>query len=247
MKIVGHRGAKGEVPENTLPSFKHAYSQGIRHFELDVRLSSDGELMTIHDKTTDRTTGVSGKVAELTAKQLTCTDAGKSIPPWYEPAPIPTLTSVLDVCQSFQSIQFEVKTDSKTRLNLLCTELTDLIKGRNLYDRATVTSSDTWVLQQIKGLNNSIQTGYVAENRFPNPVQTALNFNCGLLALNYKLASKAIVKDCIKAGLEVSCWTVNTLPEILALQALGITSVITDYPTLVIKYYQRQNPGIPDK
>ena len=80
MKIVGHRGAKGEAPENTLPSFKHAYGQGIRHFELDVRLSSDGELMTIHDKTTDRTTGLSGNVAELTAKQLTSIDAGQPLP-----------------------------------------------------------------------------------------------------------------------------------------------------------------------
>ena len=248
MKIVGHRGAKGEAPENTLPSFKHAYGQGIRHFELDVRLSSDGELMTIHDKTTDRTTGLSGNVAELTAKQLTSIDAGKNIPPWYEPAPIPTLTSVLNACQDFLSIQLDVKTDSnKTRLNHLCTRLTDLIKERNLYDRATITSSDTWVLQQIKYLDRSIQTGYIARNSSPDPVQTALKFNCGLLVLNYKLASEAIVKDCVKASLEISCWTVNTLPEILALQALGIKNLITDYPTLVIKYYQRQHPGIQVK
>lgn len=240
MKIVGHRGARGEAPENTLASFDHAYTHGIRHFELDVRLSKDGELVVIHDKTTDRTTGISGSVAELSAVELTAMDAARHIPPWHEPAPIPELTSVLEVCRDYHSIQFEVKTDSKTRLNALCNRLVELIQQNDLYSRITVTSSNTWLLQQVKRLNNSINTGYVAENRFPNPLQTAVKFKCNLLALNYKLADEAIVRNCKDAGIDISCWTANTLPEIAVLQQLGVSSVITDYPSLVLKYYQMQ-------
>lgn len=238
MIIIGHRGARGEAPENTLASFLHAYNEGIRHFELDVRLSKDGELIVIHDKSTDRTTGRAGLVAELTSQQLTAMDAARHIPPWHEPAPIPNLASVLKACEDFNSIQLEVKPDTKSRLNTLCNRMVEHIQQADLYSRTIVTSSSTWVLQQIKRLNDSINTGYVAESRFPGPVQTALKYRCELLVLNYKLADQLLLNSCKEAGLEVSCWTVNTLPEIEALQKLGVNSLITDYPTLVLKYFK---------
>jgi len=238
MIIIGHRGARGEAPENTLASFLHAYREGIRHFELDVRLSKDGELIVIHDKSTDRTTGRAGLVAELTSRQLAAMDAARHIPPWHEPAPVPNLKGVLEACKGCSSIQLEVKPDTKSRLNTLCNRMVELIQQSDLYSRTIVTSSSTWVLQQIKRLNDSIRTGYVAESRFPGPLQTALKYRCELLVLNYKLADQLLINSCKEAGLEVSCWTVNTLPEIEALLKLGVNSLITDYPTLVLKYFK---------
>jgi len=239
MKIIGHRGARGEAPENTLASFRHAYQHGIRHFELDIRLSQDGELMVIHDKTTERTTGQSGTVADLTAAQLTTMDAARHIPIWHEPASIPLLSEVLQTCEDFQSIQFEVKPDSKSRLNTLCNRLVELIQTQELYSRVVVTSSSSWVVQRIKSMNSDIATGYVADSRFPNPLQQTLKFSCNILVLNYKLAEQTVVEESRKAGIEISCWTVNTLPEIEALRTLGITSIITDYPTHLLQYCQR--------
>ena len=54
--IYGHRGAKGEAPENTLVSFQQCLEHGVRRCELDLHLSRDGELMVIHDPTLKRTT-----------------------------------------------------------------------------------------------------------------------------------------------------------------------------------------------
>jgi glycerophosphoryl diester phosphodiesterase len=48
--IYGHRGAKGEAPENTLTSFQQCLKHGVRRCELDLHLSMDGELMVIHDR-----------------------------------------------------------------------------------------------------------------------------------------------------------------------------------------------------
>lgn len=62
--IYGHRGAKGEAPENTLASFQRCLEHGVNRCELDLHLSRDGELMVIHDPTLKRTTGRRGKVAE---------------------------------------------------------------------------------------------------------------------------------------------------------------------------------------
>jgi glycerophosphoryl diester phosphodiesterase len=53
MQKIGHRGAKGHVAENTLVSFQKALDLGVDGIELDVHLSSDGEIMVIHDETID--------------------------------------------------------------------------------------------------------------------------------------------------------------------------------------------------
>ncbi|WP_020408761.1 glycerophosphodiester phosphodiesterase [Hahella ganghwensis] len=240
MIIVGHRGAKAEAPENTVASFANAYEAGIRHFELDIQLSKDGQLVVIHDKTVDRTTGQTGKVADLDADEMRAMDAGQHLPPWHTPTPIPLLTEILDAIPEFRSIQFEVKGDTRSRMNTLCNRLVELIQKRQLFGRCIVTSSNTWVLQQIKRLNSTIDTGYVAQKRFPSPVQTAIKHDCSLLALYYKLADKSVMEECQKAGLQVSTWTVNTIPEILHLQQLGVHSVITDYPQHVLRHFQSQ-------
>src|SRR5262249_19550675 len=75
--IVGHRGAAGLAPENTVPGFRHAYERGVRWIELDVRLTRDGELAVIHDPTLERTTSGSGSVAGLSMSELQALDAGK--------------------------------------------------------------------------------------------------------------------------------------------------------------------------
>ena len=62
---IGHRGAKGHEPENTIASFEKAIKLGCDYVELDVHLA-DEELFVIHDSSVDRTTNGSGKIAELT-------------------------------------------------------------------------------------------------------------------------------------------------------------------------------------
>lgn len=81
--IYGHRGAKGEAPENTLASFQRCLEHGVNRCELDLHLSRDGELMVIHDPTLKRTTGRRGKVAEHDAATLVTYDAREGGPGWY--------------------------------------------------------------------------------------------------------------------------------------------------------------------
>ena len=60
--IVGHRGTRGEAPENTLPSFQRVLDCGVGEIELDVRISQDGELIVLHDPQLRRTAGHPEKV-----------------------------------------------------------------------------------------------------------------------------------------------------------------------------------------
>mgnify|MGYP002041235553 FL=1 len=96
--IYGHRGAKGEAPENTLTSFQECLKHGVRRCELDLHLSMDGELMVIHDPTLKRTTDRRGKVVEHSAAELVTYDARKGGPGWVNPCPIPRLEELFEKC-----------------------------------------------------------------------------------------------------------------------------------------------------
>jgi len=74
---IGHRGAKGHAPENTLASLNKALELGVDMIEFDVRCCRSGEVVLLHDKTLNRTTNGSGPVAEKTYDELELLDAGK--------------------------------------------------------------------------------------------------------------------------------------------------------------------------
>ena len=70
-----------EAPENTMAAFRHAIEVGMRLVELDVQLSSDGEMVVIHDETLDRTTDGTGAVHDYTLEELRQFDAGTKFGP----------------------------------------------------------------------------------------------------------------------------------------------------------------------
>ena len=72
MRIIGHRGASGYAPENTLEAFELAIRQGVSMIELDVHRCATGELVVIHDERVDRTTDGTGLVAEMTEMEIKC-------------------------------------------------------------------------------------------------------------------------------------------------------------------------------
>src|SRR5438445_3289928 len=94
--VVGHRGAMGHCPENTLASFERGLELGADWIEMDVHLSRDGELVVIHDETVDRTTNGSGLVQDHTLVELNELDAGSWFGAAYVGQRIPTLGEVLD-------------------------------------------------------------------------------------------------------------------------------------------------------
>jgi glycerophosphoryl diester phosphodiesterase len=96
--LIAHRGGSFEAPENTMAAFRHAIGLGMRFVELDVQMSSDGELMVIHDETLDRTTDGAGEVRDYTFEELRQLDAGARFAPEYAGERIPTLREVLELC-----------------------------------------------------------------------------------------------------------------------------------------------------
>ncbi|NQD92696.1 glycerophosphodiester phosphodiesterase [Pseudomonas sp. CrR25] len=237
--IYGHRGAKGEAPENTLTSFQACLEHGVRRCELDLHLSRDGELMVIHDPTLKRTTGRRGKVAEHNAAELVGYDARKGGPGWVSPCPIPRLAELFEQC-AFEHWQLEVKSASKVRAARTVEAIAALAARYGVTDKLTVTSSSREVLTALKRLAPQLSRGLVAEYAWLDPLKVAQHYDCNLLALNWTLCTPERLLKAQKAGLHVSVWTVNEPALMRRLSDFGVDSLITDFPGLAVATLQQR-------
>jgi glycerophosphoryl diester phosphodiesterase len=107
-KIIAHRGASVDQPENTLPAFKRAWELGVEGVELDVRVTRDGKVVVIHDDNTKRVTGVDKLVAEQTLAELKKLDVGKP------KVRIPTLKEAMATIPPGRAMFVEIKTGIET-------------------------------------------------------------------------------------------------------------------------------------
>ena len=96
LKIVCHRGAETFTPENSMSSIELAFNQGFEVVEIDVRDTSDGIPMVIHDSRVNRTTNSGGQFNKLTYKQVNQLDAGSWFDPFFSNEKIPKLEDVLN-------------------------------------------------------------------------------------------------------------------------------------------------------
>ncbi|WP_448131733.1 glycerophosphodiester phosphodiesterase [Stutzerimonas chloritidismutans] len=236
--IYGHRGAKGEAPENTLVSFEQCLQHGVRRCELDMHLSRDGELMVIHDPTLKRTTGRRGKVVQHDADELVNYDAREGGPGWKTPCPIPRLSELFEKCD-FEHWQLEVKSASRVRAARTVMAIKELAEQHRLLDRITVTSSSREVLRALNRLAPEISRGLVAEYNWLDPLKVARQYGCSLLALKWTLCTPERLEKARKQGLHVSVWTVNEPALMRRLADFGVDSLITDYPSLAVSTLSR--------
>ncbi|GAA6133555.1 glycerophosphodiester phosphodiesterase [Oceaniserpentilla sp. 4NH20-0058] len=222
MKIYGHRGAKGIIMENSIKGFKLAVSQGIDRFELDIRLSSDGQLMVIHDEKLNRLTHTDLLVSKSHSEDLKRTEL-KGINEG-----IPTLEDVVKACPSVKHWQFEIKTQ-RTEVGFIKPML-ELIKSYQLEDNVVITSKHIGTLKAFQKHLPDIARGYVQEWHHPNGLKTAINLGCDFLCLNKTLARKQYIKQAQAKNLHVSVWTVNKIEDMTDLFKLGADSIISDFP-----------------
>ncbi|MEQ8261295.1 MAG: glycerophosphodiester phosphodiesterase [Alcanivorax sp.] len=238
--IVGHRGARGEAPENTAAGFQVALEAGVTEIELDVRLSRDGHLIVVHDANVTRTTGERGKAHHYTLSQLEVLDARRNTPGWHSPLGIPSLREVVDLCGPSMRFQFEVKGADRAILHRLAHQLVDFINQRQMNDRVVVTSSHTGFLRMLGTMTAHIERGYVAEYRYQQPTRRAVALGCTWLMPRHTLVTPALMRRARRRNLKVSTWTVNDLTRAERMVELGVDGIITDFPTSFIAHFEKR-------
>jgi glycerophosphoryl diester phosphodiesterase len=107
--VIAHRGVAAEAPENTLPAIAKAIELGCAMAEVDVRHTSDGELVLVHDETLDRTTDGTGRVAARTLAEVRRLDAGRSAGEAFRGTRVPTLEEAIALARGKIQLYLDLK------------------------------------------------------------------------------------------------------------------------------------------
>ena len=218
---VGHRGAAGHEPENTLRSFRKAMELGADMVELDVQLCGSGELVIIHDATVDRTTDGSGEVAELTLDELRALNTGMG-------ERIPTLQEVIDLAAGRMGVNIELKGPGTARPALEHIE-TALDGGWEIAD-FHVSSFRLEELSAIRELSGDVRTGVLYALDDGGIMSFAEDNGAYSLNPHHRTVTSDLMAKAHGRGLKVFAWTVNEPEDIARIKALGVDGIISDYP-----------------
>lgn len=226
--IIGHRGAAGEAPENTIASFLLAVQRGAHAVELDVNLSKDGEIIVFHDETLDRTTTGKGYIHELTWNEIKKYDAGIWFHERFEGETVPSLEEVFSKLPASTIINIELKGVSEQ----LETRLAELLLRWNRVETVFLSSFRHKKLATMKRLIPEIRVGVGYTADVMNHIEFANLFGKGLFSLHphHKLISKDEIRQSVQHGLRVYPYTVNDPEDMEALLKAGASGLITDFP-----------------
>lgn len=235
MLKIGHRGAKGYEPENTLISFQKALDMQVDGIELDVHLSADGEIIVIHDETIDRTTNGKGFVNKLSLRELKTflINGEHNSRLLAELAQqIPTLKEVFDLVNQDCFINIELKSYEAADKVVSLIERYVTKKGWK-YDRFLISSFDWNALQQVAFLNDKIPTGVLTETDLDLALAFAKFIQAKSIHPHFHLLTKENTAQMQQKGLQVFPWTINELEDIQKIKTFNINGIITDFPNRI--------------
>ena len=219
---IGHRGAKGHEPENSLISFQKALEMNVDGIELDVHISSDGVVMVIHDETINRTTNGKGVVNQLALSELKYfrTEKGEQIP---------TLIEVLDLINKKCLINIELKGNGTAKPVVEIIENYVETKNWN-YNHFLVSSFDWNALREVRLLNSKIPIGVLTHTDLELAQAFAKFINAETIHPYFHLLTKEKTAQLQHEGFDVYAWTVNEAVDIQKIKSFQVDGIITDFP-----------------
>lgn len=238
MKIIGHRGARGEAPENTLAGFQYIHDLGIRAVEFDVRQLKDSELVIMHDDNFIRTTGIDQALYDCSSQDLAAYNQAFIWMDWDKQA-TPTLQQTLAIIHDFEQIEVEIKAvNSMAEAERLTLELHKQLRG--FETTAVITSFDLKIHQALLQQNSAFKRGLLVEEDIQEKaIEQALKLDCCQIGWMDRLASDKMIQATQNAQLNISVWTVNNIERAKQLRDLGIQGLITDFPKLMQQQLQQ--------
>lgn len=223
--ILAHRGSHGDLPENTLSSFKKAFEEGADGVELDVRPISDGTLVVFHDETLERMTGRKGRVTNLKLTEL------KSINV-HGREKIPLLKEALNLIETYSKwALIDVKVPGfETRL---IGEIGD-------YKKVVITSLHFSVSKKLKLLKPSLKTAILLLRGInyygEDPIKLAITYLADYIHFgDPNLIKESTVERARKQGLKIIAGCSNDLNLLRKLVKMNLEFIMTDHPNILYK------------
>lgn len=244
MLVIGHRGASGDAPENTMKAFALAKTQGADGIELDVYRTSDGHIVVTHDETTKRFTGVDLKVRKSTLARLKELNFG-------EGERIPTLKEVLDAFgREFAMINIEIK--STGFLSDGVEEgVIECLRATNTQSKVLVSSFNPMHLVRMKARAPGIARGFLMadDNWYVPPQVFAPLVGASFLNCDFRLLTPELRAWASSKGVKICLWTVNREEDMSHCLKQPVEAVITNYPARLRQLIHdfEQDPNSPDR
>lgn len=238
-KLIAHRGASGESPENTLAAFQKAIELGINYIELDVRLSKDHVPVIIHDETLLRTTGKQHNhfVHDLTFSQIKTHDVGSWFHDQFTNTSIPTLEEALKATSHTNSktgLMIEIKKGPQSP-QIIVDSILNAITRCN-YNRESIILGSfcvTIIEQVMKRDPTSKVIGIVEE---PHKIDEFLNLGVKHLALWHPLITPHSAESLHERGVTIWTFTVDDPEKMKFLASLSIDGIITNHPRSMLEF-----------
>lgn len=224
MRLLGHRGAKGEAPENTMKAIRYALNLGLTAIEIDVHLSKDNQVVVIHDDTVDRTTNGKGKVKDLSYPELAELDAGAG-------EKVALLSEVLELIKNTSKkifLMIEIKALDLER------PVAQLIEKYNLIDQVAVISFNHRILLTLKSINPKLKTACLFVGLPIDPVAIVKSAKADGLSICAGTVDAKLIGECQQAGLMTAVWVVDDVCQASQFSEFKVDFLATDYPSRLI-------------
>ncbi len=222
MLCIGHRGARGHEPENTIRSVQKAIELGADGVEIDVYFVGN-ELLVFHDTTLDRTTNGRGRLMRKTLIELRALDAGKG-------ERIPTLREIFDAVdrRAFVNIELKGRNTSKPVAALIG----EYVRERGCeFSDFLVSSFHRRELRALVG--GKVPLGILFKRSARRFAKLAAELGAVAIHPHIRFTNRRLVDRAHASGLKVFVYTANRPRDIARMKALGVDGVFTDFPERV--------------
>ena len=238
-RVIGHRGAKGLAPENTLAGVRAAAEAGADWVEFDVQLSADGEPALFHDDDIERVTGDLGRFVTIPWTILKTLDAGAHFSPAFVGTPIPTLTDAMVELGRLglgANVEIKLARDATDEMvEKTARVVADALKADwpASLPLPLLSSFDVRALKAVQGAAPDLPRAYIVVTPPLEWKETALGLGCVALHVAADRITDEVIAEAHAAGLAVRAYTVNDRAEADTLLARGVDGIFTDFPNIM--------------
>ncbi|KSW12712.1 hypothetical protein CF15_04390 [Pyrodictium occultum] len=227
--VVGHRGAKGLAPENTLAALRRAVEAGADIAEFDMQVTADGRVVASHDPVIKGVDDRTLNVRKASLDEVKAVDLGGGEHP-------PTLEELLAEARGRILLFLEVKEPGDTGRVL------EVVRREKAVDMVALISFHDEALLEARRLEPGLPTGIVYFKP-PGRILDCRRLGCRIVLPRYPLATEKAAALAHRLGLRVVAWTVNEERWILELARRGVDGIATDYPDMAAAVRSRLAAG----
>lgn len=232
-KVIGHRGAAGHAPENTFAAFDRGLEMGVDGVETDLRATSDGEIVLLHDATVDRTTDGSGAVAQLTWAEVRGLNAAAKFrygKHEFGEQRVPRLDEFLDRYAGRTTYRLEIKARGVEDAALRA------VRARSLMGHVVFTSFSLDSVRALRRAAPDAQIAQLSSAPFDEAaIAAAIEVRVNEIAPRAERVSVEMVAKAQAAGLRVWAWGVKETEMLAGAVKAGIGGCTLDYPEWAIE------------